>query len=68
MREQGIGVNLHYIPVYKQPYYKSMGFKTDNFPEAERYYSDAISLPMYPAMSEDEQDVVISKLNRAFQL
>jgi UDP-4-amino-4,6-dideoxy-N-acetyl-beta-L-altrosamine transaminase len=68
MREQGIGVNLHYIPVYTQPYYQRMGFKPDNFPEAERYYSEAISLPMYPAMSEDQQDIVISELNRAFQL
>lgn len=65
LREQGIGVNLHYIPVYTQPYYQRMGFKPDDYPEAERYYSEAISLPMYPAMSEALQDQVITALQRA---
>ncbi|MBE0511348.1 MAG: UDP-4-amino-4,6-dideoxy-N-acetyl-beta-L-altrosamine transaminase, partial [Gammaproteobacteria bacterium] len=45
LREQGIGVNLHYIPVHTQPYYQRMGFRPDDFPEAERYYAEAISLP-----------------------
>jgi len=62
LREQGIGVNLHYIPVHLQPYYQKMGFKQGDFPNAESYYSDAISLPMFHGMTHEQQDEVISKL------
>ena len=68
LREQGIGVNLHYIPVPAQPYYQRMGFQAGDFPDAERYYAEAISLPMYPTMSEDQQDQVIVALTKAIQL
>jgi len=58
-RMNGIGVNLHYIPVYRHPYYARMGFKIYDYPEAESYYSEVISLPLYPALTEDQQvDVV----------
>lgn len=67
LRGQGIGVNLHYIPVPAQPYYQRMGFKAGDFPDAERYYAEAISLPMYPTMSEDQQDQVIAALTKAIQ-
>lgn len=62
LRELGIGVNLHYIPVHTQPYYKCMGFKVGDFPLAESYYSEAISLPMFQTMSEEQQDTVIAAL------
>lgn len=62
LRQAGIMVNLHYIPVHTQPYYKKMGFKRGDFPEAERYYREAISLPMYFGLSDEEQDYVIHKL------
>ena len=62
LREQGIGVNLHYIPVHTQPYYQAMGFQVGDFLEAERYYSEAISLPMFPTMSEVQQDEVVTVL------
>jgi UDP-4-amino-4,6-dideoxy-N-acetyl-beta-L-altrosamine transaminase len=65
LREQGIGVNLHYIPVHTQPYYLQMGFKAGDFPEAERYYAEAISLPMFQTMSEAQQDLVVAALRRA---
>jgi len=65
LREQGIGVNLHYIPVHTQPYYQRMGFTTGEFPEAEAYYAEAISLPMYPTLSEAQQDKVIAALGKA---
>jgi UDP-4-amino-4,6-dideoxy-N-acetyl-beta-L-altrosamine transaminase len=65
LRELGIGVNLHYIPVHTQPYYQAMGFKLGDFPEAERYYSEAISLPMYPTLTSEEQDFVIKVLTQA---
>ncbi|MCQ8887668.1 UDP-4-amino-4,6-dideoxy-N-acetyl-beta-L-altrosamine transaminase [Pseudoalteromonas agarivorans] len=63
LREQGIGVNLHYIPVHLQPYYQKMGFKQGDFPNAESYYSNAISLPMFHGMTQEQQDEVISKLS-----
>lgn len=62
LREQGIGVNLHYIPVHTQPYYQRMGFQTGDFPEAERYYCEAISLPMFQTMTEQQQDHVVGVL------
>lgn len=68
LREQGIGVNLHYIPVHTQPYYQQMGFKAGHYPEAERYYREAISLPMFQTMSNAQQDEVIVALKRAAQL
>jgi dTDP-4-amino-4,6-dideoxygalactose transaminase len=67
LREQGIGVNLHYIPVHTQPYYQAMGFNPGDFPEAERYYAEAISLPMYATLSGTQQDEVVAALNKALQ-
>ncbi|MGE4355477.1 UDP-4-amino-4,6-dideoxy-N-acetyl-beta-L-altrosamine transaminase [Halothiobacillus sp.] len=67
LREQGIGVNLHYIPVHTQPYYQRMGFKAGDFPEAERYYAEAISLPMYPTITTAQQDQVITALSKALR-
>jgi len=58
LRAAGIGVNLHYMPVYLQPYYQSLGFKAGMCPEAESYYHQAISLPMYSGLSEADQDYV----------
>jgi len=65
LRELGIGVNLHYIPVHTQSHYQRMGFGSGDFPEAERYYAEAISLPMFQAMSEAQQDEVIAALRKA---
>ena len=67
LREQGIGVNLHYIPVHTQPYYQRMGFRPGDFPEAERYYEEAISLPMYPTMTTEQQDRVTTALAEALR-
>lgn len=65
LRERGIGVNLHYIPVHTQPFYARMGFKVGDFPESERYYAEAISLPMYPGLTEDLQAEVVAALRAA---
>jgi UDP-4-amino-4,6-dideoxy-N-acetyl-beta-L-altrosamine transaminase len=62
LRAAGIGVNLHYIPVYRQPYYEGLGFNAGYCLEAEHYYSEAISLPMYPGLTETQQDKVIESL------
>ena len=67
LREKGIGVNVHYIPVHTQPYYRSLGFSYGQFPESERYYSEAITLPLYPTMTEMEQQKVIDSLHEVLQ-
>ena len=55
MLEQGIGVNLHYIPVYRQPCFEKMGFKHGYCPESESYFKEAVSIPMFPELTLDEQ-------------
>jgi UDP-4-amino-4,6-dideoxy-N-acetyl-beta-L-altrosamine transaminase len=67
LRENGIGVNLHYIPVHCQPYFQNMGFKCGQFPASEAYYREAISLPLYTQMTEVQQDNVIDALTKALQ-
>ena len=64
LREAGIGVQVHYIPVHRQPYYAALGFREGDFPAAEAYYDSAISLPLFPALTEAEQDVVVTELKR----
>jgi UDP-4-amino-4,6-dideoxy-N-acetyl-beta-L-altrosamine transaminase len=64
LRAHGVGVNLHYIPVHTQPYYMRMGFKLGEFPQAERYYGQAISLPMFQTLSDEQQDVVVQNLQK----
>ena len=64
LREQGIGVNLHYIPVHTQPHYQRMGFKVGDYPQAEQYYAEAISLPMYQTLSDSQQDQVTAALQK----
>ncbi|BBP78575.1 UDP-4-amino-4,6-dideoxy-N-acetyl-beta-L-altrosamine transaminase [Pseudomonas gingeri] len=64
LRPAGIGVNLHYIPVHLQPYYREQGFKDGDFPEAERYFSEAISLPLFPLLTEEQQDYVVEQLRK----
>ncbi|UXL40472.1 UDP-4-amino-4,6-dideoxy-N-acetyl-beta-L-altrosamine transaminase [Pseudomonas fragi] len=67
LRELGIGVNLHYIPVHTQPYYERMGFKPDDFPQSQTYYQEAISIPMFQTMTDEQQDEVIAALRQAVQ-
>lgn len=62
LRERGIYVNVHYIPVHLQPYYREMGFKEGDFPHAEDYYNRAISLPMYYDLTDEEQRTVVATL------
>lgn len=68
LREQGIGVNLHYIPVHTQPYYEAMGFAPGDFPEAMAYYREAISLPMFHGLEDEQQDEVVRALERAVRV
>ena len=64
--ESGVAANLHYIPVHRQPYYEKLGFSMGDFPEAEQFHREVISLPMFPAISLAEQNSVIESLKRAF--
>jgi len=59
LRAKGIGVNVHYIPIHFQPWYKQLGFSRGDFPEAEEFYREAITLPLFPLMSEMQQDQII---------
>ncbi|MEN9464027.1 MAG: hypothetical protein RL217_208 [Pseudomonadota bacterium] len=65
LRAAGIGVNLHYIPVHTQPYYQQMGFKQGDYPQAEQYYQEAISLPMYAQMTSNQVQEVIQSIQKA---
>jgi dTDP-4-amino-4,6-dideoxygalactose transaminase len=63
MQKAGINVNLHYIPVYRHPYYEEMGFKSGYCPESEQYHREALSIPIYPGLTELEQRKVINAIN-----
>lgn len=65
LREEGILVNLHYIPIYRQPHYEKMGFSKGYCPEAEKYYSEVISIPMYPGLTEIMQNRVVAAIKEA---
>ena len=65
LRELGIGINLHYIPVHTQPYYERMGFKPDDFPQSQTYYQEAISIPMFQTMTDEQQDEVVQALKKS---
>jgi len=67
LRQSGIGVNVHYIPVYHQPFYRQMGFPPGYCPEAEKYYAQALSLPMFPALTDAQQDEVAGALRAAIE-
>jgi UDP-4-amino-4,6-dideoxy-N-acetyl-beta-L-altrosamine transaminase len=62
LRAAGVGVNMHYIPVHLQPYYRQFGFQAGDFPEAERYYGEALTLPMYADLSDAQQDNIVAAL------
>jgi dTDP-4-amino-4,6-dideoxygalactose transaminase len=62
LRQAKIGVNLHYIPVHTQPYYQQLGFKWGNFPNTEKYYQEAISIPLYYGLNENNQERVVNTI------
>ena len=62
MRDRGIALNLHYIPVHTQPYYQNLGFQNGDFPVSEKYYEEAITLPLYYDLTDEQQDEVIEAL------
>lgn len=62
LREAGILVNLHYIPVYQQPFYENIGYNNNDYPESEKYYEEALSLPIHTLLKDEEQDFVIENV------
>ena len=67
MRSNGVGVNLHYIPVYRQPYYAEMGFSPSDYPESEKYYAEAISLPIFPRLTDIQQEYITNAVNQSLE-
>lgn len=68
LREQGIGVNLHYIPVYTQPYFQKLGYIDPHFPCADQYYAEAISLPIFHGMTDEQFETVVNSLTTVLAL
>jgi UDP-4-amino-4,6-dideoxy-N-acetyl-beta-L-altrosamine transaminase len=67
LRGAGVGVNVHYIPVHTQPFYRQMGFEMGDYPEAEKFYDEAISLPLFPGLTEAMQDKVVNDIRKALE-
>jgi len=67
LREKGLGVQVHYIPVYWQPYYQELGYRKGICPNAEDFYQREISIPLYPAMSEEDIKYVINSILKVFK-
>lgn len=67
LRQLGIGANVHYIPIHLQPYFQRFGFRRGDFPESEAYYEKAFSLPIYPTLTDEQQDYVIASLKSALE-
>jgi len=65
MKERGIVLNLHYIPVHLQPYYENLGFERGDFPHSEAYYEEALTLPLYYDLTNEQQDEVVAALREA---
>jgi dTDP-4-amino-4,6-dideoxygalactose transaminase len=66
LQSADINVNLHYIPVYRQPYYEALGFESGYCPEAEKYHREALSIPMYPSLTFSDHSKVIHSLQKMF--
>ncbi len=67
LREMGLGVQVHYIPVPMQPYYRNLGFSMDRFPEAKKYYEEAITLPLYPGLEDKDVHRVVDILKKIIE-
>src|SRR5262249_23344901 len=68
LRADGLGVNVHYIPVHLQPYYRALGFEIGDFPASEAYYRRAVSIPLYAGLTNDQQTYVIERVTKHCRL
>ena len=62
LKENNIGSQVHYIPIYRQPYYQKLNFQKKHYPETEKYYSEILSIPLYPSLTNNEIKKVVSNL------
>lgn len=67
MKDKGVCLNLHYIPVHTQPYYEKLGFKQGDFPSSEKYYEEAFTLPLYYSLTNEQQDHIVKALKEVFK-
>ncbi len=67
LRQRGIGVNVHYMPIHLHPYYRQLGFEPGMFPECEKHGAEVLTLPLYPELSEAQQDQVVAALRESLQ-
>jgi UDP-4-amino-4,6-dideoxy-N-acetyl-beta-L-altrosamine transaminase len=67
LRRSNIGVNVHYIPIHTQPYYQQLGFQEGGFPNSEAYYERSISIPLFHAMTIEQQDIVVAALSKVLE-
>lgn len=67
MKEKGVCLNLHYIPVHTQPYYQKLGFKNGDFPVSEKYYEEVFTLPLYYSLTDEQQDYIVNALKEVLQ-
>jgi dTDP-4-amino-4,6-dideoxygalactose transaminase len=67
LHAKGIGVNVHYIPIHLHPYYQQLGFNKGDFPIAENFYNNALTLPLFPSLSDEQQNIVIDVLHEILQ-
>ena len=67
LHKKGVGVNVHYIPIHLHPYYQQLGFKQGDFPVTEKFYQHALTLPLYPSLSDQQQNIVIDALHQVLQ-
>ena len=65
LHRKGIMVNLHYIPIHTQPYFKNLGFKLGDFPVAEEYYSNTLTLPMFPDLTIKQVKFITNEIKNA---
>ena len=64
LKKNDIGINLHYIPVHRQPYYENLGFKKNDFPQAENFHRKVLSIPMYASLQDEQQKYVIEIIKK----
>ena len=68
LRSLGIGVNLHYLPIHLHPYYKKLGFKENDFPVAESYAKEAMSIPIFPSLTNEQQNFVCEAIKETINV
>ena len=67
LKSRGIAANVHYIPIHLQPFWQRLGFKTGDFPSSEQYYSQTLTIPLFPSLTKNQQDYVIDNIQESLR-